>query len=186
MSIEVAFRLEQPGGFDLDVSFAAPGSGVTALFGRSVSGKTTVLRCIARLQQANGSCRINGETWQEPGHWLPPHRRPIGYVFQEPSLFSHLSVRRNLSFGFPLIPFQSRQLSMADTIDLLGLESLLDRSTARLSGGERQRVAIARALLTSPRLLLMDEPLSALDHAAKGAILPYLERIHNELKIPVL
>lgn len=186
MSIEVAFKLEQRGGFDLDVAFAAPGSGVTALFGRSGSGKTTVLRCIAGLQQATGSCTINGETWQKAGYWLPPHRRPIGYVFQEPSLFTHLSVWQNLRFGFRLIPFQARRLSMDDTIELLGLEPLLNRSTARLSGGERQRVAIARALLTSPRLLLMDEPLSALDHAAKAAILPYLERIHNTLKIPVL
>ncbi|MDJ0738554.1 MAG: molybdenum ABC transporter ATP-binding protein [Gammaproteobacteria bacterium] len=186
MSIEIRFNLRQRDGFSLDASFSAPGRGVTALFGRSGSGKTTVLRCVAGLQRARGTCRINGETWQDDATWRPPHRRPIGYVFQEASLFPHLTVRRNLEFGYRLAPASEHRIAIDDAIDLLGIAELLDRAPARLSGGERQRVAIARALLSAPRLLLMDEPLSALDHASKQAIFPYLEGIHNELDLPVL
>jgi molybdate transport system ATP-binding protein len=186
MSIEVAFRLAQPGGFTLDVAFDSPGRGVTALFGRSGSGKTTVLRCVAGLQRAGGVCRINGDTWQDDTHWLPSHCRPIGYVFQEASLFPHLNVLKNLRYGYRRIAAADRRITLDDVVGLLGIGPLLDRPVQRLSGGERQRIAIARALLTSPRLLLMDEPLSALDRQAKDAILPYLERLHNELDMPVL
>jgi molybdate transport system ATP-binding protein len=186
MTLEVQFSLTRPGGFALDTGFTSPGRGVTALFGGSGSGKTTVLRCVAGLERARGYCRIQGETWQDERCFLSAHRRPIGYVFQEASLFAHLSVRANLQFGWRLVDPTKRHIRFNDAIELLGIGPLLKRATARLSGGERQRVAIARALLTSPRLLLMDEPLSALDHASKEAIIPYLERVFDELGLPVL
>ena len=186
MSIEVAFRLRQPGGFALDVQFDTPAQGVTALFGRSGCGKTTVLRCVAGLQRAEGTCVIDGETWQDAGQWRPAHRRPVGYVFQEASLFPHLSVQHNLDYALRATGRHRNGARQDDIVELLGIGHLLARRPGNLSGGERQRVAIARALLSEPRLLLMDEPLSALDHAAKEAILPYLERLHNELKLPVL
>ena len=175
------------GDFGLDVAFTAPAQGVTALFGRSGSGKTSVLRAVAGLVRTQqGHVRINDEVWQDDGRFVPTHQRPIGYVFQEASLFPHLSVRRNLEYGMRRVPESERQIPFHDVVELLGISTLLQRATPRLSGGERQRVAIARALLTSPRLLLMDEPLSALDHAAKQTILPYLERLHDEFAIPSL
>jgi len=126
--------------------------------------------------------------WQEPGRrrFIPTHQRPIGYVFQEASLFPHLSVRRNLEYGWRRTAETARRVVFDEAVGLLGIERLLEREPARLSGGERQRVAIARALLTSPRLLLMDEPLSALDEKSKAEIIPYLERLHDELAVPVL
>ena len=177
------------GDFRLDAALDVPGRGVTALFGHSGSGKTSLLRCIAGLERAPGGyLSVNGEIWQDEqqGIFLPIHRRPLGYVFQEASLFSHLSVRHNLEYGWKRIPKAGRQVGFDQAAELLGIGQLLDRSPARLSGGERQRVAIARALLTSPRLLLMDEPLAALDLASKGEILPYLERLHDDLSIPIL
>lgn len=176
------------GSFVLDVEFTTPGQGITALFGPSGSGKTSLLRCIAGLERARGHLTVNGECWQddERGVFVPTHRRPLGYVFQEASLFPHLSVRGNLEYGWKRIAPAERRVAFEQAVDLLGIARLLDRSPTRLSGGERQRVAIARALLTSPRLLLMDEPLSALDQASKADILPYLERLHDELSIPVL
>ncbi|WP_295441708.1 molybdenum ABC transporter ATP-binding protein [uncultured Thiodictyon sp.] len=186
--IAARFHIAFPG-FTLDVDLHLPGRGVIALFGASGSGKTTVLRCVAGLQRAAaGYLRVNGETWQDEaqGHFLPTHRRPLGYVFQEASLFSHLSVRRNLAFGQQRIPVADRRVSWGQAIELLGIGHLLERAPGGLSGGERQRVGIARALLTSPRILLLDEPLAALDHQRKQEILPYLERLHDELSIPVL
>jgi molybdate transport system ATP-binding protein len=177
------------GAFQLDAAFVAPPRGVTALFGPSGCGKTSVLRCLAGLERApQGWLRVNGAWWQdeEQDHFLPTHRRPIGYVFQEPSLFPHLSVRANLDYGQRRVPEDRRRVAFDQAVTLLGVAPLLDRRPARLSGGERQRVAIARALLTSPRLLLMDEPLSALDTRSKADILPYLERLHAELSIPVI
>ena len=177
------------GEFRLDAGFEAPGRGVTALFGPSGSGKTTLLRCLAGLERAsNGYLEVNGEIWQDDskGIYLPTHRRPLGYVFQEASLFPHLSVRRNLEYGWKRIPAAQRRVGFDQAVELVGIGPLLARDPARLSGGERQRVAIARALLVSPDLLLMDEPLAALDLASKGEILPYLERLHDELSIPVL
>jgi molybdate transport system ATP-binding protein len=185
---EIDVRLRTAlGGFTLDAAFTAPARGMTALFGPSGSGKTTVLRCIAGLvRPAAGRIQINGECWQdeERGHFVPPHRRAIGYVFQEPSLFPHLSVRGNLQYG--LKRAVERRIAFAQAVEWLGLGALLERGPRHLSGGERQRVAIARALLASPRLLLLDEPLAALDDAAKGDIVPYLERLHRELSIPAL
>jgi molybdate transport system ATP-binding protein len=175
------------GDFDLDLAFTAPAQGVTALFGRSGSGKTSVLRAVAGLiRSPQGLVRINDEVWQDEKRFVPTHRRALGYVFQEPSLFPHLSVKRNLEYGMRRVPAGQRQIPFHDVVELLGISALLRRATTRLSGGERQRVAIARALLTSPRLLLMDEPLSALDLAAKQTILPYLERLHDEFAIPSL
>jgi len=176
-------------GFALDVDLHVPGLGVTALYGHSGSGKTTCLRCIAGLERAeDGFIQINDEVWQDSrnGLFMPPHKRALGYVFQEPSLFPHLSVRANLEFGLKRIPRSQRRVDMLQATELLGIGHLLERHPQHLSGGERQRIGIARALLTSPRLLLMDEPLAALDSKRKGEILPYLERLHDELDIPVL
>ena len=176
-------------GFSLDVSLAVPGRGVTAIFGPSGSGKTSLLRCIAGLERTgSGYLSVNGEVWQDDaaGVFLPVHRRPLGYVFQEASLFAHLDVRRNLDFGLRRVPAAQRRVSPEQVIELLGLQALMQRMPGTLSGGERQRVAIARALATSPRLLLMDEPLASLDLARKAEILPYLERLHDELDMPVL
>lgn len=172
--------------FSLDVDLSLPARGVTALFGRSGSGKTTLLRCIAGLHRAEGSLCVAGECWQSPGFFMAVHKRPLAYVFQEASLFPHLSVLRNLEYGYRRVPVAERRVSFDQAVEWLGLGSLLARMPDKLSGGERQRVAIARALLTSPRLLLMDEPLSALDYNSKQEILPYLERLHEMLSIPVL
>lgn len=175
--------------FALDVDLQLPGRGVTALYGHSGSGKTTCLRCIAGLERAEeGFVQINDEVWQDSqkGLFVPAHKRALGYVFQEASLFPHLSVRANLEFGLKRIPRPQRRVDMAQATELLGIGHLLERHPQHLSGGERQRIGIARALLTSPRLLLMDEPLAALDSKRKSEILPYLERLHDELDIPVL
>jgi molybdate transport system ATP-binding protein len=176
------------GAFALDVAFQAPARGFTAFYGPSGSGKTTLLRCIAGLNRfADGECRVDGEVWQDGERvFLPTHRRPLGYVFQEASLFAHLSVRRNLSFGAPPRQAAKPAIGWDEVVDLLGLAPLLDRAPRDLSGGERQRVALGRALLSQPKLLLMDEPLSALDAAAKEEILPFLERLRDRLSLPAL
>jgi molybdate transport system ATP-binding protein len=172
------------GSFALDAEFAIPSTGVTALSGPSGSGKTSLLRCIAGLTRLPGRLRVAGEVWQDDRTFLPAHRRPIGVVFQEPSLLPHLSVRGNLDYGARRAP--AGGTSFDDVVELLGLAPLLARSTTHLSGGERQRVALGRALLSQPQLLLMDEPLSSLDAASKAEILPYLDRLHRELSIPTL
>lgn len=186
-NIHARFCLQYPA-FFLDVDMELPGRGVTALFGPSGSGKTTLLRCIAGLERVDDArLQVCGMTWQEGADFLPTHLRPLGYVFQEASLFSHLSVRHNLEYGLSRTPAAERRVKLEQVIEWLSLEKLLGRNDpSSLSGGERQRVAIGRALLTSPRLLLMDEPLSALDAESKQEIFPYLERLHNELEIPVL
>jgi molybdate transport system ATP-binding protein len=176
-------------GFSLDVDLHLPGRGVSALYGHSGSGKTTCLRCIAGLERAEqGFVQINDEIWQDSdnGIFVPPHKRALGYVFQEASLFPHLSVLANLQFGLKRIAKSQRRVDLAQATELLGIGHLLERHPQHLSGGERQRVGIARALLTSPKLLLMDEPLAALDSQRKSEILPYLQRLHDELDIPVL
>ena len=173
--------------FDLDVKFEVRAAGVIALFGRSGCGKTSVLRAIAGLAQTDSTViRFNGDIWQDKSTFLPPYTRPIAYVFQEASLFPHMSVRSNLQYGWKKTPESRRKITLDNAIELLGIGHLLDRASVRLSGGERQRVAIARALLTSPQLLLMDEPLSALDHDAKQSILPYLESLHDDFNIPAV
>lgn len=186
--MDIRLRLKYSA-FALDVDLQLPGRGVSALYGHSGSGKTTCLRCIAGLERAeHGFVQINDEVWQDSrkGLFVPPHKRALGYVFQEASLFPHLSVLANLEFGLKRIARQERQVDLAHASELLGITHLLQRAPHNLSGGERQRVGIARALLTSPRLLLMDEPLAALDSQRKSEILPYLERLHAELDIPVL
>jgi molybdate transport system ATP-binding protein len=185
--ISLRLNVARPG-FSMAVDLALPGKGVTALFGHSGSGKTTILRAIAGLERhAGGYLSVNGAVWQDDarGIWVPTHLRALGYVFQEASLFSHLSVRGNLDFALK----RAGKLDAAlfeHVLALLGIAHLLDRRTPDLSGGERQRVAIARALLTRPAILLMDEPLAALDGKRKDEVLPYLERIHAELDIPML
>lgn len=184
--IQASLRVTHPG-FSLEVDLALPGRGVTALSGPSGCGKTTCLRAIAGLQRTAGNrVEINGATWQDGGVFVPTHRRPIGYVFQETRLFEHLDVRRNLEFGMRRVPAASRRVSLAQAIELLGIGALMGRRPQTLSGGERQRVGMARALATSPDLLLMDEPLASLDAERKREVLPYLERLHGELAIPVL
>jgi molybdate transport system ATP-binding protein len=186
--IEARFRVDH-GDFALDLDLQLPGRGISALFGPSGSGKTSCLRCFAGLERpAEGYLRVNGELWQDSarGHFLAPHRRALGYVFQDANLFPHLSVRGNLEFGLRRIAATQRRVQLQQAAELLGIAALLERMPARLSGGERQRVGIARALLTSPRLLLMDEPLASLDHKRKQEVLPYLERLHRELEIPIL
>ncbi|MBT9539459.1 molybdenum ABC transporter ATP-binding protein [Thiobacillus sp.] len=185
-AIQARFKLDYAG-FSLDVDLQLPGRGVTALFGHSGSGKTTLLRAIAGLEKVPGGfLEVNGTVWQDATTFLPVHKRPLGYVFQEASLFPHLSIRRNLEYGMRRVSAGSRQVSLDQAVALLGIDPLLDRMPDKLSGGEKQRVAIARALATSPRILLMDEPLAALDLKRKNEILPFLERLHDELDIPVL
>ena len=186
--IEASLRLERTG-FALDVDIAAPRAGISALFGPSGCGKTTVLRAIAGLVRARGRVALGDEAWQDDarGIFVPTHRRSIGYVVQEAALFPHMSVRRNLEYGLRRAEGQRRRsVDLDGLVELLGIAHLLERSPASLSGGERQRVAIARALAPAPRLLLMDEPLAALDAQRKSEILPYLERLHDELETPVL
>jgi len=188
-TIKAAFK-GMLGKFSLDAGFTAPAKGVTALFGPSGCGKTTVMRCIAGLQRlADGLCVVRGDVWQDRnGAFLPTYRRPLGYVFQEASLFPHLSVRRNLMFGAPRRDGDVGygRIAFDEVVELLGVTALLNRSPAKLSGGERQRVAIGRALLSQPKLLLMDEPLSALDRATKDEIMPFLERLRDRLALPII
>lgn len=186
MSLDIRFR-QDFAGFALDVDLSLPGQGVSALFGPSGCGKSTLLRCIAGLNAApQGRCVVNGEVWQDGANSLPTHRRPLGYVFQEPALFAHLSVEANLDYGRRRVREAGQRVARERAIALLGIGHLLQRSPAGLSGGERQRIAIARALLTGPQLLLMDEPLAALDLARKNEFMPYLERLTHELDIPVV
>lgn len=186
--IRARLRRTQPG-FTLDVDLDLPGRGVTALFGPSGAGKTTCLRLLAGLDRSPGcQVEVGGEIWQRDTRFTPAHRRPLGYVFQDAALFPHLTVSQNLEYGRRRRPpaAGSPPVDRAALVDLLGLASLLDRRPATLSGGERQRVAIARALLAAPRLLLLDEPLSSLDLPRRREILPFLERLHDSLEIPVL
>ncbi|MCG8609132.1 MAG: molybdenum ABC transporter ATP-binding protein [Pseudomonadales bacterium] len=176
----------QVGDFNLEVNLQIPGAGVSAIFGHSGSGKTTLLRCIAGLHRAKGELIFKGTTWQHNKLFLPVHKRPLAYVFQEASLFPHLTVLKNIQYGQNRRSITRETISLEDAINWLDLQSLLNRKPHRLSGGERQRVALARALITSPDLLLMDEPLSALDHHARSEIMPYLERVCSELSIPLL
>ncbi|WP_426239645.1 molybdenum ABC transporter ATP-binding protein [Pararhizobium sp. DWP1-1-3] len=187
MSLEVDIR-HRLGAFSVEAAFSAS-KGVTALFGRSGSGKTSLINIIAGLMRpGSGSLIFNGDVLFDGDKrvFVPAHKRRFGYVFQESRLFPHLSVRRNLGYGRW---FARRSHGGADfdrIVDMLGVGALLDRAPANLSGGEKQRIAIGRALLSNPRLLLMDEPMAALDEERKAEILPYLERLRDEADIPII
>jgi molybdate transport system ATP-binding protein len=184
--IEARFEVRYPG-FALDVTLDLPGRGVTALFGPSGCGKTTCLRAMAGLLHApGGRLRVQGEVWQDDHRFVPTHRRPLGYVAQDAALFPHLTVRGNVEYGMKRVPAAQRKVSIDQAVALLGIDALMGRRPDALSGGERQRVAMARALATSPRLLLLDEPMAALDARRKAEVLPWLERLHRELDIPVI
>lgn len=176
------------GTFALDVDVTLPGRGVTGLFGPSGCGKTSLLRALSGLERVRGRIDVNGACWLDSaaGIDLPAYRRRVGYVFQDAALFAHLDVRGNLDYGLRRTPPPRRRIALDQVIDWLGLAPLLARRVAQLSGGEAQRVAMGRALLTSPDLLLLDEPLAALDQDARQAILPYLERLHRELAVPAI
>ncbi len=174
----------ETGGFEL------PLKGVTAIFGRSGSGKTTLLRCLAGLENdVIGQLSFNGQVWLKEKEQFPVHKRKLGYVFQEANLFQHLTVEQNLWYGFKRYKWLIKgkvTIHFKQVVAWLSLEPLLQRSPNTLSGGERQRVAIGRALLSQPKILLMDEPMASLDLYAKREIMPYLERLRDELAIPML
>jgi molybdate transport system ATP-binding protein len=175
--------------FGLKADLDLPARGVTTLFGPSGSGKSTVLRCIAGLERsATGFMQIGEQCWQNESQnvFLPTHKRSLGFVFQEPRLFNHLTVRANLEYGYKRTPAEARRLEWDRVIELLALGHLLERRPQRLSLGEQQRVAIGRALLAGPELLLMDEPLASLDIARKREVLPFIRKLHDELEIPVI
>jgi len=185
MSLHARFELNYPD-FALRVNCTLPSQGIIGVFGRSGCGKTSLLRCIAGLEKADGALTLNGVAWQNATEYLPTHRRPLAYVFQEPSLFAHLTVQGNLQYAIKRANKNPTAISYDEAIQLFNIGHLLKRSPKQLSGGERQRVAIVRALLINPRLLLMDEPLAALDVSHKQEILPYLEQLHRSLSIPIL
>jgi molybdate transport system ATP-binding protein len=177
------------GGFTVQTAFETQKAGVTALFGRSGAGKTSVINMIAGLLRPDaGHIRVNGDFLFDAGQGvdLPPERRRIGYVFQEGRLFPHLSVRGNLTYGMKRVRIKGRYMPFDHVVELLGIGHLLQRYPATLSGGEKQRVAIGRSLLTSPSLLLMDEPLASLDAARKREVLPFISRLAEELSVPIL
>lgn len=175
--------------FHLSLDLVLPGSGITVLFGASGSGKTTVLRCVAGLERPQHALvKLGTDVWHDDAHgvFVPTWQRNLGYVFQEASLFEHLNVRDNLNFGLKRSPKTGTPQALASSIDLLGIGHLLHRLPMSLSGGERQRVAIARALATGPKLLLLDEPMASLDLARRHEILPWLEKLRDELQMPML
>lgn len=175
--------------FRLRVDLDVPAVGVTAVFGPSGSGKTTLLRCLSGLERPPGGfMRLGDEVWQDEsqGLYAPISRRSVGYVFQEPRLFPHLSVRSNLRYGLERTPPADRKLTLARVAEILGVAELLDRRPRTLSGGEKQRVAIGRALLTSPRLLLLDEPLTGLDPRRRREALAFITRVRQELDVPIV
>ena len=174
---------------NMAIDIALPAHGISVIIGASGAGKTTLLRAVAGLEPtARGRVEINGQLWQDDAQKLrlPTYQRSVGMVFQEASLFGHLSVRANLEFGLQRIPLSQQTVSLPQVIALLGIAPLLTRTPASLSGGEKQRVAIARALATSPQVLLMDEPLASLDEARKAEILPYLEQLPTALNMPII
>ena len=187
-TIRSRFQIQYPG-FNLDTDLDFPDEGVTVIFGRSGSGKTTLLRCLAGLERSpSGFMKFGNRLWHDESQdtFVPVHRRPIGLVFQEARLFPHLTVKANLEYGYRRTSPEQRKISFEQVTDLMDLQPLLERRTPKLSGGEQQRVAIGRALLTSPQLLLMDEPLANLDARRKQDILPFLIRLRREMKLPIV
>ena len=186
-AIRIRFEVRFPG-YTLCVNQCLPEKGVTGIFGVSGSGKSTFLRAIAGLERPiNSRIVIGNEIWHddEKGIFVPPYKRSLGFVFQDAALFPHLSVRKNLEYGMKRVPKANRRIPLDYVADLLGLIPLMDRTPQTLSGGEKQRVGIARALATSPRILMMDEPLASLDLPRKAEIIPYLNRLNTELSIPI-
>jgi len=176
------------GTFTLDVDLNLPHTGITGIFGPSGSGKTSLLRALAGLDRhPKGYVQVGETLWQdESGYFVPPYKRALGYVFQEPALFPHLTIEKNLRFGFKRTPLHKRKLAIDTLIQGFDLTPFLSRYPHQLSGGEQQRVALARALANHPELLLMDEPLSGLDEPRKQELMPYLEQLHQQLDIPAL
>ncbi len=175
--------------FHLQVNITVPAEGIIAVFGPSGCGKTTLLRCLAGLERSPaGSMVLNSHKWQDEsqGLFVPLFERSIGYVFQEPRLFPHLNVRANLQYGWKRTAESARRITLDQVTQVLDIERLLERRPTSLSGGEQQRIAIGRALLTSPNLLLMDEPLSSLDLQRKREILPFIQRLDSEFHIPIV
>lgn len=195
MSIETDLTLQfpAPGGqrLDFEFHFKLPERGITAISGPSGAGKTTFLRCLAGLERAQGRVSVLGQIWQDEKIFLPTHCRPLGYVFQEASLFPHLTVRQNLAYGAKRRqkraagPQSAPAIDMQRFIETLGIAPLMERRPETLSGGERQRCALARALAAAPQILLLDEPLAALDQKRKEEILPHLEKL-RDLNIPII
>ncbi len=187
-SCKVQIHLERKEGFSLECDFSFPQAGTTVIFGQSGSGKTTLLRCIAGLERAAGHVEICNEVWQDDDQkiFVPTWDRPLGYVFQESSLFPHLTALKNIEFAAKRAHSSNAKKRVEGAIDLLGINRLLQKMPDQLSGGERQRVAIARAIATEPKILLFDEPLASLDEAKKNEILPWLDKVRNELRIPLL
>ncbi|WP_187428907.1 Vitamin B12 import ATP-binding protein BtuD [Roseobacter fucihabitans] len=185
LSVSLNHRFE---GFDIDVAFEAP-PGITVLFGRSGAGKSTIINAVAGLLKPDQG-RVAAGEWElfdtARNHWLPPHKRRLGYIFQDARLFPHLSVRQNLNYGRWFAPKSTPRGDMDRIVEMLGIGALLNRRPGDLSGGEKQRVAIGRALLASPGIILADEPLAALDAQRKAEILPYFERMRDEVKVPIL
>lgn len=185
--LDLSVRRQQ-GEFLVDVGLSS-GPGVTALFGRSGSGKSSVINMVAGLARPDaGHIKVDGRVLFDAaaGVDVAPERRRLGYVFQEGRLFPHLSVASNLTFGMNLTPSAERRVAFDDVVDVLGVGHLLDRRPSKLSGGEKQRVAIGRALLASPRILLMDEPLAALDGSRKAELLPFIAKLSRQFAIPIL
>ena len=186
--LEAKFRMRYPE-FNLDVEMNLPAGGVTVVFGPSGSGKTTLLRCLSGLERApSGFMKFADQVWQNEskGVFIPIQQRKVGLIFQESRLFPHLSIQENLLFGYQRTRPVERNLHLDEVVQVLGLAALLKRYPDKLSGGERQRVAIGRALLTSPKLLLMDEPLASLDMQRKAEIIPFIKRIEDEFKTPII
>ena len=186
--LQLRFQLSRQD-FHLAVDLQLPSSGITVFFGPSGSGKTSVLRCVAGLERPQQALlRVGADVWQDDakGVFMPTWQRDLGYVFQEASLFEHLDVQQNLQFGLKRTHKKGALEALSSSIELLGIGHLLKRQPAHLSGGERQRVAIARALATQPKLLLLDEPLASLDMARRHEILPWLEKMRDELQLPML
>lgn len=187
MTLSVTLTHQLPG-FRLDLAFDAP-PGLTVLFGRSGSGKTTIINAVAGLFRPQSGRIVAGDRVlfdSAQGICLPPHRRRLGYIFQEGRLFPHLTVRQNLAYGRWFAPRSAPHVSMDKVVDMLGIGHLLARHPAQLSGGEKSRIALGRALLAAPSLILADEPLAALDEPRKAEILPYFERLRNEVAVPIL
>jgi molybdate transport system ATP-binding protein len=179
---------KQLGDFKLETSFTSDGL-VTGLFGNSGAGKTSIINMIAGLIAPDRGCiSLDNETLDDTssGIHIAPHRRRIGYVFQDARLFPHLSVRQNLDYGRRMNGFARDEAAETHTVELLDIGHLLDRRSAQLSGGERQRVTLGRALLAKPKLLLLDEPLGSLDDERKSEILPFLIRLRDEAKVPMV